>query len=147
VRLASVRFENHRRLRDAAIEVRGHLVLVGPNDVGKSSVIRCLDLLLGASVAQLYARISVADFRDPAAPLVVEAVLSDFTDHEKALFADQITVGAAGGLSLTAVRSQLSWQVLVALPADMPDWLRTGSSLVSVNLAFLVRMGRVRLPS
>lgn len=101
VRLTSVRFENHRRLRDTAIEVRGHLVLVGPNDVGKSSVIRCLDLLLGASVAQLYARISVADFRDPAVPLVVEAALSEFTDQEKALFADQITVGPAGGLSLT----------------------------------------------
>jgi putative ATP-dependent endonuclease of OLD family len=102
VKLASVRFENHRRLKDATVEVRGHLVLVGPNDVGKSSVIRCLDLLLGASVAQLYARISAADFRDPLAPLVVEAVLADFTDQEKAIFADQITVDpGSGGLSLT----------------------------------------------
>jgi putative ATP-dependent endonuclease of the OLD family len=58
MRLRSVQVENHGRLRDAVVEVRGHLVLVGPNDVGKSSLIRCLDLLLGASVAQLYARIS-----------------------------------------------------------------------------------------
>ena len=76
-------------------------MLVGPNDVGKSSLIRCLDLLLGASVAQLYARISAADFRDPALPLVLEAVLADFTDQEKALFADQITVDpGSGALSL-----------------------------------------------
>jgi putative ATP-dependent endonuclease of the OLD family len=72
--------------------VREHLVLVGPNDVGKSSLIRCLDLLLGASVAQLYARLSMADFRDPGKPLVLEALLADFSDQEKALFADEITV-------------------------------------------------------
>jgi putative ATP-dependent endonuclease of OLD family len=102
MRLRSARVENHGRLQDALVEVRGHLVLVGPNDVGKSSLIRCLDLLLGASVAQLYARISPADFRDPALPLVLEAVLADFTDAEKALYADEITVDpGSGGQSLT----------------------------------------------
>ena len=101
MKLRSVRVENHRRLQDAVVEVRGHLVLVGPNDVGKSSLIRCLDLLLGASVAQLYARISPTDFRDPALPLVLEAVLADFTVQEKALFADEIAVDpGSGGLSL-----------------------------------------------
>ena len=100
MRLRSVRVENHGRLQDAVVEVRGHLVLVGPNDVGKSSLIRCLDLLLGASVAQLYARITAADFRDPALPLVLEAVLGDFTDQEKALYADEITVDP-GSHSLT----------------------------------------------
>ena len=102
MRLRSVRVANHQRLQDALIEVRGHLVLVGPNDVGKSSLIRCLDLLLGASIAQLYSRLSGADFRDPGLPLVMEAVLGGFTDGEKALFADEITVDpSSGDLSLT----------------------------------------------
>jgi putative ATP-dependent endonuclease of the OLD family len=101
VRLKRVRVENHGRLQDVAIEVREHLVLVGPNDVGKSSLIRCLDLLLGASIAQLYARLSVADFRDSGQPLVLEAALGDFSEQEKALFADEITVDPlTGDLSL-----------------------------------------------
>lgn len=102
MRLRSIRVENHSRLQDALIEVRGHLVLVGPNDVGKSSLIRSLDLLLGASIAQLYSRLSAADFRDPGLPLVLEAVLAGFGDEEKALFADEIAVDSSyGDLSLT----------------------------------------------
>ena len=54
MRLTRFKVENHRRLADLDIEVRDHLVLVGANDVGKSSLLRCLDLLLGASTAQLY---------------------------------------------------------------------------------------------
>ena len=70
--------------------------------LGKSSLIRCLDLLLGASVAQLYSRVSAADFRDPALPLVLEAVLAGFSDEEKALFADEVSVDpSSGDLSLT----------------------------------------------
>jgi putative ATP-dependent endonuclease of OLD family len=94
MRLAAARVQNHARLQDVEIEVREHLVLVGPNDVGKSSLIRCLDLLLGASVAQLYARLSSADFRDPEKPLILEAVLADFSEQEMALFADEMTVDA-----------------------------------------------------
>ena len=45
------------------------------------------------------------------------------------------------------VRSQLSWQVLGQHRAGMPDRLRLGPSLVSVNLAFLGCRDRVRLPS
>ena len=46
MRLTRIKVENHKRLADLEIEVRDHLVLVGANDVGKSSLLRCLDLLL-----------------------------------------------------------------------------------------------------
>lgn len=36
--------KSHRRLAETDIEVRGHLILVGPNDVGKSSLLRCVTL-------------------------------------------------------------------------------------------------------
>lgn len=62
MRLTRLKVENHKRLADLEIEVRDHLVLVGANDVGKSSLLRCLDLLLGASTAQLYSQISAEDF-------------------------------------------------------------------------------------
>lgn len=54
MRLTAIRVTNHSRLADLSLEVRAHLVLVGPNDVGKSSLLRCLDLLLAASVASLW---------------------------------------------------------------------------------------------
>jgi putative ATP-dependent endonuclease of OLD family len=92
MRLLRIAILNHSRLEDFDIEVRDHLVLVGPNDVGKSSVLRLLDLLLGASVAQLYAQLSVADLRDSASSLVVETTLGDLSPEEQTLFPDEITV-------------------------------------------------------
>lgn len=46
MRLTRLEIRNHSRIADTEIEVRDHLVLVGPNDVGKSSLLRCLDFLL-----------------------------------------------------------------------------------------------------
>ena len=102
MKLRAVGIWNHSRLQDAEIEIRKHLVLVGPNDVGKSSLIRCLDFLLGASTAQLYARLSAADFRDPEKPFIVQAVLDGLSDQDKALFPDETVVHpATGDRSLT----------------------------------------------
>lgn len=95
---------NHGRLQDLDIEVRKHLVLVGPNDVGKSSLLRCLDLLLGASTAQLYSRLTPEDLRDPDQPLIIEAVLESFEAHDRALFPDEITVDAATSKESLTIR-------------------------------------------
>ena len=100
--LTRLRVVNHSRLADLAIDIRKHLVLVGANDVGKSSLLRCLDLLLGASTAQLYARITPDDVRDPEQPFVVEAELAGIDSSDKALFPDEITIDAVtGGASLS----------------------------------------------
>lgn len=102
MRLTRLQVQNHSRLVDLEIEVRDHLVLVGANDVGKSSLLRCLDLLLGASTAQLYSRISPDDFRDRDQPLIIEIDIMGFTGDDKALFPDEITItSAAPGESLT----------------------------------------------
>ncbi|GAT86054.1 hypothetical protein CVCC1112_714 [Paenarthrobacter nicotinovorans] len=104
MRLANFKVENYRRLLDLEIKVREHLVLIGANDVGKSSLLRCLDLLLGASTAQLYSRISVDDFRVPDQPFVIEATLTDFTDKDRALFPDEIWVDPVTNTSHLVVR-------------------------------------------
>ncbi|HPU13991.1 MAG TPA: AAA family ATPase [Aeromicrobium sp.] len=104
MRLTGIRITNHSRLADLDLEVREHLVLVGPNDVGKSSVLRCLDLLLGASIAALYQRIEPADFRKKGDPLVIEGDLADFTPDDEALFPDEITVDVATGAKKLTIR-------------------------------------------
>jgi putative ATP-dependent endonuclease of the OLD family len=107
MQLASLTVTNHSRLIDTNIEFRRHLVLVGANDVGKSSLLRCLDLLLGASTAQLYARIGVDDVRDAAEPMVVEATLVELTAHELLLFPDAVTVDPAGGAMRLILRLEV----------------------------------------
>lgn len=97
MKLTRIKLENYRRLEDVEIEVRDHLVLVGANDVGKSSLLRALDLVLGASTAQLYANLSPDDFRDPNQELHFEVELVDFSDDEKTLFVDEIFVDTTTG--------------------------------------------------
>lgn len=101
VRLTRIAVENHSRLKDLELEVREHLVLVGPNDVGKSSLLRCLDLLLGASAAQLYSKITIDDLQDPDQPFVVEVDVAEFSADDDALYPDEIQVGPDGVKSLT----------------------------------------------
>ncbi len=92
MQLTRVVVKNHSRLAETDIEVRGHLILVGPNDVGKSSLLRCLDLLLGANTAQMYSRISADDFRDQAQPFIIEATIADLDADDQAAFPDEATV-------------------------------------------------------
>ena len=104
MRLTRIKIENHSRLTDLEIEVRGHLVIVGANDVGKSSLLRCIDLVLGATTAQLYAQIKPGDFRDATQPFVVEVDLAEFSDDDKALFPDEIRVNPSDGSSSLTIR-------------------------------------------
>ncbi|TFV81787.1 ATP-dependent endonuclease [Microbacterium sp. dk485] len=92
MRLKALQIKNYCRFPDVEIEVREHLVLVGPNDVGKTSILGCINLLLGASIQQIYTSLGVADIADQAMPLTVKAVLVDFTDDERANFPDDIHV-------------------------------------------------------
>lgn len=102
MRLTRLSIKNHSRLAPIELEVRNHLILVGPNDVGKSSLLRCIDLLLGASTGQLYSRIQFEDLADPVQPMVIEADLQGFDATDKALFPDELTVDpVTGDLTLT----------------------------------------------
>ncbi|MGY1839119.1 MULTISPECIES: ATP-dependent nuclease [unclassified Modestobacter] len=104
MKLTRLLIENHSRIADVAMDIRDHLVLVGANDVGKSSVLRCLQLVLGASTAQLYAQIAGGDFRSPDKELVIEVELVDFSDDEKATFPDEINVDSRTGVMALTLR-------------------------------------------
>ena len=106
--LTRVKVANYSRLQDPEIEVREHLVLVGPNDVGKSSFLRCLDLLLGASTAQLYNRITAEDFTDDTKTLLVEAELAGLDANDEAAFPDEPVVDPATGDKTLTVRLEVT---------------------------------------
>src|SRR4051794_24606963 len=97
MRLTRIRVRNHARLQDCDLEVREHLVLVGANGTGKSSLLRCLDLALGTPAAQLYARVTAEDIRDPAFSFSVEVTLGSLTLDEEAAFPDEVRVDPATG--------------------------------------------------
>jgi putative ATP-dependent endonuclease of OLD family len=92
VRLTGFGISGHSRLGDMTVEIRDHLVIVGANDVGKTSVFRLLNNLLGATVQQLYQSLSLADLRASDETLVVTARLEKFTQAESGLFPFEMTV-------------------------------------------------------
>ncbi len=92
MRLSRVAIVNHSRIQDLDLEVRRHAVIVGANDVGKSSILRMLNLLLGTSTAGIYQALEPGDLRDPEYPLVVDAWWSDFTEESRRLFPSEISI-------------------------------------------------------
>lgn len=104
MKLTRLLIHNHSRIADVAIDIRDHLVLVGANDVGKSSILRCLQLALGATTAQLYAQITADDFRAADVEFVVEAELIDFDDDDRAAFPDEINLDPTTGTTSMTVR-------------------------------------------
>lgn len=86
--------ENYARLLDLYVEVKGHLVIVGANDVGKTSILRLLNLTLGPT-SQLYQCLSVQDVRDPEKTPGGNPAFDSLTDAERRLFHGQ---GFRGGV-------------------------------------------------
>lgn len=93
MRIRELSWSNYRRIPDGRVEARRHLVLVGPNDSGKSSILRGLYLCLGMPHFQLAATISDRDFTEPTLPLRFSVVLDDIEDEDRAAFPDEISLG------------------------------------------------------
>ena len=136
VRVSRLCIRNYSRLADLSIEVRQHLVLVGPNDVGKSSLLRCLNLLLGASTAQLYSWLVPDDLGDPDQPLIIEVDLEQFNPDQEALFPDEITVNTATGIKTLTIKLVAAFDTNQTLSVERtaPDG-RTGRQLSREQIA------------
>ncbi|NUR31327.1 MAG: AAA family ATPase, partial [Catenulispora sp.] len=106
--LVRVKTSNYGRLQDLDIEVRRHLVLVGANDVGKTSLLRMVQAVLSLSIGQLYQTFAPSDLRDVNKPLVVEVVLEGFTPEEKTLFHREIDVSPDGHRETLTVRLEVA---------------------------------------
>lgn len=93
MRLSGVSITNHSRIQDLDLELRRHAVIVGANDVGKSSILRLLNLVLGTSTAGLYQALGPGDLRDPEKPMVVSVTWTDFSNEERRPFPSEISIG------------------------------------------------------
>ncbi|MGO2861430.1 MAG: ATP-dependent nuclease [Brevibacterium sp.] len=92
MKLSQIKITGHAVLADLDVPVREHLVIVGGNDVGKTSILRLLHHLLGASTQQLYQSIRPEQIREGSDILVVEARLEGFTEDEASHFPFQMSV-------------------------------------------------------
>lgn len=90
--LSKVKITNHSRIQDLNLEIRRHAVIVGANDVGKSSILRMLNLLLGTSTAGLYQALKPSDLREIEQPLVVDALWTGFTGESRRPFPAEISI-------------------------------------------------------
>ncbi|MEU0077635.1 AAA family ATPase [Micromonospora tulbaghiae] len=130
-----MRIVNHARVPDLDFEVRRHLVLVGTNAVGKTTVIRALNALLKASTSQLHAWFGPDMLRDQAAPLVVEATLTGLDNEDKGWFADDVEV-----LTTPAgPQMQLTIRLTVTLDQIDPELKTVQREFVKVAVARPVR--------
>lgn len=100
MRLSRLTVVNYARIPDLDLSMGQHVVLVGPNDVGKTCILRCIHFALGATIASLYQSILPSDIADPAKALRIAVDLVDFNQNEKALFPDEITVDPDGSQRL-----------------------------------------------
>ncbi|MFB9319784.1 ATP-dependent nuclease [Cryptosporangium minutisporangium] len=98
---------NYRRIPDAELMVRDRLMLVGPNDSGKSSVLQALHLCLGAARSELSSAITVRDFTDMTQPLRLSVTLTDLTTDEAAAFPDEVDATGAEDTVTIAVEAML----------------------------------------
>lgn len=93
LKIREISWSNYRRLPDATIAVRDHLVLVGPNDTGKSSVVRAVNLCVGMSHGLVANAVTARDFTDSTKPVLLTVTLDGIDDGDRAAFPDEIDVG------------------------------------------------------
>lgn len=93
VKIREVLWSNYRRMPDGQIAVRDHLVLVGPNDTGKSSIVRAVNLCIGMAHGLVANAVTARDLTDPASPMLVTLTLDGVDADDRAAFPDEIDVG------------------------------------------------------
>ena len=109
MKIRDITWSNYRRLPDGHLQVRDHLVLVGPNDTGKSSIVRALNICLGMAHGQAAAAVSSRDFTDQALPLTFTLTLDGIEEDDRAAFPDEITVGPPEILVLAVEAAWMAW--------------------------------------
>ena len=107
MKIREVSWRNYRRIPDGQIQLRKHLVLVGPNDSGKSSILRSVNICLGIPGPQLNSVIEQRDFTDPDQPIVLRVVLENFDDDDRAAFPDEISTVDGESLTVEVVATMV----------------------------------------
>ena len=98
MKLKRLRIANCSRIADVNVEVRDNMVLIGPNGSGKTTVLLCLDMLLGMDDRQLRATLSRGFIRDESRPMTVEVEFANLNEREQAQFANETAVSNGNAL-------------------------------------------------
>lgn len=150
MRISRIGVSNHNRVADLDVEIREHAVFIGPNAAGKSTVLRLLDCVLGASWSQLATALDASQLRDGAAPLVVEVVLVGLDADDRAHFADKAEVGTAGSSGAVWLTIRLSAQTSLVDPERLDisrSFVRPKVEDVPVSRDDLRQIGWAFLPA
>lgn len=99
MKLARLQIRNFRGIKHATLLFSGHVVLVGDNNVGKSTVFEAIDFALGPERLSRHPKIDEHDFylgdyltpaEQPRKEVRVEAVVTDLTEEQQNRFGDEI---------------------------------------------------------
>lgn len=99
MKVARLRIHNFRGIKEASLFFPDHVVLVGDNNVGKSTVFEAIDLVLGPDRMGRRPRIDEHDFHlgdyltpadQPRKEVRVEAVVTALTEEQQNHFGDEI---------------------------------------------------------
>lgn len=99
MRVSRLQIENFRGIKKTELHFSGHTLLIGGNNVGKSTICEALDLVLGPDRLNRTPPVEEFDFRNAGylnedgetpVPIRIEAVLVDLTDDIKKLCATNL---------------------------------------------------------
>jgi putative ATP-dependent endonuclease of OLD family len=99
MKIARLQIQNFRGIKEATLLFSGHVVLVGDNNVGKSTVFEAIDLALGPDRLSRHPKIDEHDFHlgdyltpaeQPRKEVRVETVVTDLTEEQQNRFGDEI---------------------------------------------------------
>jgi|GEM_PF-888468 len=88
MRIVGISSENLRRIPDFSVPTGKHLILVGPNDSGKTSIMRWISLTLSGE--GLHDKVLLSDFTDASRPIQFDVALGELSPDEEIQFADEI---------------------------------------------------------
>jgi putative ATP-dependent endonuclease of the OLD family len=99
MKIARLRIQNFRGIKEATLLFNGHVVLVGDNNVGKSTIFEAIDLALGPDRLSRHPKLDEHDFylgdyltpaEQPRKEVKVEVVVTGLTDEQQNVFGDEI---------------------------------------------------------
>jgi putative ATP-dependent endonuclease of OLD family len=99
VKVTRLQIQNFRGIKEAKLLFPDHVVLVGDNNVGKSTVFEAMDLALGPDRLNRHPRIDEHDFHlgdyvspkdQPPKEVRVEVIVTGLTEEQQNRFADMI---------------------------------------------------------
>ncbi len=99
MKVSRLLIQNFRGIKEASLFFSDHVVLVGDNNVGKSTVLEALDLALGPDRLNRHPKIDEHDFylgsyvsaeNEPRKEVRVEVTVSGFNEEQQARFKDYI---------------------------------------------------------